>query len=216
MTSRDASKKGVYEDLRYRIITQDLPPGELLKEKELMLHYGIGRSPLRDIFIELQREGLIRRLPRAGTWVAPMDLNFVKQIAEVRIALEGLAGELAAKRISETQLEQLEEILAKVKIHKKNGDANIQELIKYESHFHKIIYAATQNEKLETLLLEFQGVGARLWHYLFFTEEQLYKLFEDHRMILAALKKKDVDQCRKLMAQHPRAYFDQVNGKVRE
>jgi DNA-binding GntR family transcriptional regulator len=214
MISKNTLKKEVYEDLRYRIITQDLPPGELLKEKELMLHYGIGRSPLRDIFIELQREGLIRRIPRAGTWVAPMDLNFVKQIAEVRVALEALAGELAAKRISEEQLQQLEEILAKVGTHRKNGDANIRELIKYESRFHKIIYAATQNEKLEALLLEFQGVGARLWHYLFFTEEQLYKLFEDHCMILTALKGRDVEQCRKLMAQHPRVYFDQIEGKV--
>jgi len=207
-------KKEVYENIRYRIITQDLPPGELLKEKELMAHYGIGRSPLRDIFGDLQREGLIRRIPRAGTWVAPMDLNFVKQIAEVRVALEGLAGELAAKRISEMQLKELEDILTKVEAHQNDGDANIQELIQYESHFHKIIYAATQNEKLETLLLEFQGVGARLWHYLFFTEEQLYKLFEDHCMILTALKGRDVEQCRKLMAQHPRAYFDQIKGKV--
>jgi DNA-binding GntR family transcriptional regulator len=124
---------------------------------------------------------------------SPTDLNFVKQIIEVRVALEALAGELAAKRISGGQLQQLEEILVKVGTHQKNGDANIRELINYESHFHKIIYAATQNEKLETLLLEFQRVGARLWHYLFFTEEQLYKLFDDHRMILAALKRRDVD-----------------------
>lgn len=214
MTFKGDLKKEVYEDIRYRIITQDLPPGELLKEKDLMIQYGIGRSPLREIFIELQREGLIRRIPRAGTWVAPMDLNFVKQIAEVRIALEGLAGELAAKRISETQLKELEDLLAKVEVHQKDGDANIQELIQYESRFHKIIYAATHNEKLETLLLEFQGVGARLWHYLFFTEEQLYRLFDDHRKILGVLKKRDVEQCRKLMAQHPRTYFDQIKGKV--
>ena len=97
MAAENGLKKKVYEDIRYRIITQDLPPGELLKEKELMTYYGIGRSPLRDIFIELQREGLIRRIPRAGTWVAPLDMNFVKQIAEVRIALEGLAGELLQK-----------------------------------------------------------------------------------------------------------------------
>ena len=216
MRTKDSLKKKVYEDLRYRIITQDLPPGELLKEKELMTHYGIGRSPLREIFIELQREGLIRRVPRAGTWVAPMDLKFVKQIAEVRIALEGLAGELAAERISEKELKQLEDILSTVEGHKNKGKGNIQDLIHYESNFHKIIYASTKNEKLETLLLEFQGVGARLWHYLFFTEEQLYKLFDDHRKILDALKKRDVKQCRELMAQHPRSYFDQIEGKVKE
>jgi len=216
MAAENGLKKKVYEDIRYRIITQDLPPGELLKEKELMTYYGIGRSPLRDIFIELQREGLIRRIPRAGTWVAPLDMNFVKQIAEVRIALEGLAGELAAKRINQVQIQQLEEILSRVEDHRNNHDANIQGLLQYESQFHKIIYAATLNEKLETLLLEFQGVGARLWHYLFFTKERLYQLFDDHCRILNALKRRDVEESRKLMAQHPRKYFDQIKGEVKE
>ena len=67
-----SNKKHAYENLRYRIITQELPPGELLKESDLMEHYGIGRTPLREIIIELQRQGLIRRVPRTGTWVAPM------------------------------------------------------------------------------------------------------------------------------------------------
>ena len=208
------SKREVYENLRYRIITLDLPPGELLKEKDLMRHYGIGRTPLRDVFIELQREGLIRRVPRAGTWVAPLDLNFVKQIGEVRVALEGLAGELAAQRISAEELGQLDVILSKVEARQKAGKVDMQELIQYESRFHQIIYAGTRNEKLEALLLEFQSVGARLWHYLFFTEEHMLKLFDDHRAIYEALRARDARKCRQLMEAHPRAYFDQVKGQV--
>ena len=201
-----------YENLRYRIITQELPPGELLKEKDLMTHYKIGRTPLREIFIELQREDLIRRVPRSGTWVAPMDLDYVKQVAEVRAALEGLAGELAAQRISNDQLADLERILDKANADQAAGNVNYQELIQYESRFHRIVYSATGNKKLEELLLEYLGMGTRLWYYLVFTEEHLFKLFEEQRAMLDALKERDGTRCRRLMEKHTRVYFEHING----
>lgn len=202
-----AKKSDAYESLRYRIITQELPPGELLKEKELMARYDIGRTPLREIFIELQREGLIRRVPRAGTWVAPMDMDYVGQVAEVRMALEGLAGELAASRISGDQLTELARVLDDAQKEMAAGKRNYQELLQYEAHFHRIVYAATGNKKLEELLLEFLGIGTRLWYYLLFTEEHLFKLFEEQQAMLEALSRGDGSLCRKLMEQHTRAYF---------
>ena len=206
------TKTDAYKNLRYRIITQDLPPGELLKEKDLMAHYGIGRTPLREIFIELQRQGLIRRVPRAGTWVAPMDLDYVKQVAEVRVALEGLAGELAAERISEDQLALLDQILQKAAAEQAAGNSNHQNLIQYEERFHRIVYAATGNKKLEELLIEYLGIGTRLWYYLVFTEEHLFRLFEEQQAMLDALQKRDGQRCRQVMEQHTRAYFDHING----
>lgn len=202
-------KTKAYENLRYRIITQELPPGELLKEKELMARYRIGRTPLREILIELHRQGLIRRVPRSGTWVAPLDMKFVQQIAEVRIPLERLAGELAAERISAKQLEQLGQILERAKTDK---GADLQELMQYESRFHHLIYAATRNQKLEELLLEFQAISSRLWHNQFFTREHLQRMFDDHRAILDALNARDGQRCGELLVKHTQAYFGRING----
>lgn len=211
--NQSSTKTIAYEDLRYRIITQQLPPGELLKEKELMERYGIGRTPLREIILELQRQGLVRRVPRSGTWVAPLDLNFVKQIAEVRLPLEKLAGELATERISAEQLERLDDLLKKAETIFSDNDADLQQLIQYESRFHHIIYAATGNQKLEELLLEFQSISSRLWHNLFFTKEHLRKMFADHKAILDKLKKGDGKGCGELLQRHTQAYFGQkVNG----
>ena len=206
------NKKKAYENLRYKIITQELPPGELLKEKELMGFYNIGRTPLRDIFMELQRQGLIRRIQRTGTWVAPIDLNFVKQLAEIRTPLEGLAGELAALRITEEQVELLEDILEKAELGQNAPELNLPQLMHYESWFHHTISAATCNQKLEELLLEFQSVSSRIWHTLFFTGEQLRRMFDDQRAMLDALKSRDGKRCRKLMEAHTQAYFGRING----
>jgi len=211
--NQNSTKVNAYEDLRYRIITQQLPPGELLKEKELMERYVIGRTPLREIILELQRQGLVRRVPRSGTWVAPLDLNFVKQIAEVRQPLEKLAGELATERISEKQLERLGDVIKKAETILSEEKADLQQLIQYESRFHHIIYATTGNQKLEELLLEFQSISSRLWHNLFFTKEHLRKMFDDHKAILDKLKKGDGEGCGELLQRHTQAYFGQkVNG----
>jgi DNA-binding GntR family transcriptional regulator len=206
-----SAKKTAYENLRYRIIIQDLPPGELLKEKELMRHYSIGRTPLRDIFIELQREGLIKRVPRAGTWVAPMDIRFLKQTMEIRIELEGLAGELAVERISDKQIEKLDEIIKNIdEIElKENMD---EDLLRYESTFHSIIYSATCNPKLEEMLSELQSVCARFWHHLFFSKNELAELFENQRSMLEALKKKDKKKCRQIMREHMPDYSKIMKG----
>jgi len=209
---KSSSKTEAYEDLRYRIITQELPPGELLTEKDLMAHYQIGRTPLREIFTELQRQGLIRRVARAGTWVAPLDLKFVKQIAEVRIPLEKLAGELATERIKTDQIELLEQILGKAESDRSFDDVALQELIKYESRFHHILYSATCNAKLEELLVEFQAISSRLWHSVFFTKKRLRKMFEDQRDVLNALKKGHGKLCGELLVKHTQAYFNGLDG----
>jgi DNA-binding GntR family transcriptional regulator len=213
------TKKKAYENLRYRIITQKLAPGELLKDKDLMEEYGIGRTPLRDIIIELQKEGLINRVPRAGTWVAPMDFAFLKQIAEIRIGLEGIAGELAAERISQEQLDQLEQILGKVAALEAeetvNAEAlNNEELIRCESQFHNVIYAATKNQKLEALLKSYQGIGARFWHYLAYNREELLKQFESQRKMFVAIQKKDKTKCKEIMEQHIRDYMGIIDERI--
>lgn len=209
---RDSNKTKAYKDLRYRIITQQLPPGELLKDKDLMARYHIGRTPLREILIELQRQGLIRRVPRSGTWVAPLDLDFVRQIAEIRLPLERLAGELAAERISDAQIAALEKLLQEAESAQPDKDDDLQVLIQHESSFHHIVYTATGNQKLKELLIEYQSISSRLWHNLFFTHKHLKRMFQDQRGMLEALKAHDGKLSGERMASHTQAYFGRING----
>ena len=208
------TKQEAYENLRYRIISQQLPPGEQLKDKEIMEHYGIGRTPLREVFLELQNEGLIKRVPRSGTWVAPMDLHFLKQVTEIRIGLESIAGEYAAERITEEQLLELESILEKAADIESQDDSNFEELLKLESAVHDVIYASTGNPQLEKLLHNYQSVGARFWHYLVFSREQMADQFESHRRMFAALKKGDKALCRKICDEHIRQYIGMIDVRL--
>lgn len=210
MTSK---KQKVYETLRALIITQGLVPGEPLKDKDIMEQYDIGRTPLRDVFLKLQEEGLINRIPRSGTWVAPMDFQHLKEVTEIRIALEGMAGELAAERITDEQIERLESILSKVESPEAE-ELDSTELHKYESAFHSIMYDATGNAQLAKLLKDYQGIGARFWHSLMFSKEQMYVQFKSQRILLDAIRRRDKATCKAIGEDHVRHFLVLLEQRI--
>ncbi|MBA7619951.1 HTH-type transcriptional repressor RspR [subsurface metagenome] len=209
-----SAKNRTYENLRYRIITHDLAPMESLTEKELMNHYGIGRTPLREVMIELQRDGLIQRFSRSGTLVAPIDFHLFREIVEIRINLEGLAGQLAAEKITEKQLDALRQILQKVKDLEAKADENLDPLMQCEFDFHNIMYESTHNQKLRDILHELHGISARYWHYLVFSSQELLDQFNDHREMMDALEKRDRKSCEYIMRRHIQNFVDKVKDKV--
>ena len=77
-----------YTAFKHDIITSKLKPGELLKEKQIMQDYGIGRLPMREIMVRLQQENLIETIPRMGTVVTRLDIKHMRDVVELRLELE--------------------------------------------------------------------------------------------------------------------------------
>jgi DNA-binding GntR family transcriptional regulator len=208
-------KAKTYENLRFRIMTHDLPPSKMLNEKELMNHYGIGRAPLREIFIELQRDGLIQRFPRSGTIVAPMDFHLFKQVIEIRTNLEGLAAQLATERITESELEVLRQVLLKVDQYKaEDKDDILSMLTEFEFQFHNIIYEASHNMKLKDILHELHGITARFWYYWVFNRQEVLDQFKDHKKLMDALEKRDAKVAREVMIAHIQNFTSKIVNKI--
>jgi len=209
-----SKKDETYKDLRYRIITHDLKPMEPLNEKALMGHYGLGRTPMREILLQLQRDGLIQRFSRSGTIVSPVDIHIYKHNIEIRTVVEGLAGELAAKNITAGQQEALEQILKRVTALEEQESENLKELMQYEFDFHNLIYEATHNPKLISILHELHGVSARFWHYQIFSKQELLDQFIDHREVLDALKKRDGRRAGETLKNHIQNVLKKLGDKV--
>jgi DNA-binding GntR family transcriptional regulator len=209
-----SKKTDTYQSLRYRIITHDLKPMQTLNEKDLMSHYDIGRTPLREILIQLQRDGLIQRFPRSATVVAPVDIQLYQEIIEIRIQLEKLAGRLASQRITAEQLEGLRQVLRRVDDIEKNDPDNLKAIMECELDFHRIVYEATHNSKLREFLLELHGISARFWHYQYFGQQELLAQFVDHRKTLAALEKSDGKLASATMEKHIQNVINKIRDKV--
>ena len=95
------------ERLRALIIEGILAPGARLNERELSEQLGLSRTPLREAFRLLAAEGLLLQLPNRGVQVVALSREDVRHAFEVMASLEGLAGELAAARVTDADLDDL-------------------------------------------------------------------------------------------------------------
>ena len=89
----------VFETLRQKILKGELKPGERLIEVALAQRLGVSRTPVREAIHKLEQEGLVVMAPRKGAQVATISAQSVRDVLEVRKAMECLAVCLAISRI---------------------------------------------------------------------------------------------------------------------
>jgi len=197
-----ALNREIYENLRYRIITNDLGAGQQLYEKELMQEYGVGRTPLREIFQELQRNGLIEIIPKLGTRVATLDLRTLRETIQLRRELEGLAAELAAFHIQPMQFETLQHLLEKASKVKDNSAAALKNLSELDMEFHRIIYEASGNRQLREIIESLLYKMSMYWFQVGFSAAEFREQFDELEDLLVAIEKRNYKQAREIMKQH--------------
>ena len=97
----------VFNTLRQAILTGELKPGERLMEIHLANKLGVSRTPIREAIRKLELEGLVTMIPRRGAEVAQITEKSLKDVLEVRRALDVLSVELACERITKEEMEEL-------------------------------------------------------------------------------------------------------------
>ena len=89
----------VFNTLREAILKGDLKPGERLMELQLAAQLGVSRTPIREAIRKLELEGLVIMIPRKGAVVAEITEKSLRDVLEVRRALEALAVRFACEKI---------------------------------------------------------------------------------------------------------------------
>ena len=115
----------VFNTLRKAILTGELKPGERLMEIHLANRLGVSRTPIREAIRKLELEGLVTMIPRRGAEVAQITEKSMKDVLEVRRALDALCAELACERITEEEKQQLKEACAEFEKATKTKDTTI-------------------------------------------------------------------------------------------
>ena len=195
-------KKETYENLRYRIITNVFKSGQQLYEKELMQEYGIGRTPLREIFQELQRNGLIEIMPKLGTRVASMDLRVLREAVQLRRELEGLAAELATQHIEPDQSVRLGQLLDEAAKVKTNSMDALTKLADIDMAFHRIIYEASGNRQLKEIIESLLYKMSMYWFQVGFSAAEFREQFEELEELLRAIADRKQKDARQIMKRH--------------
>ena len=190
----------VFNTLRQAIIKGDLKPGERLLEIQLADKLGVSRTPVREAIRKLELEGLVTMVPRRGTTVLGITKKHLKDVLEIRSALEELALELACRRITPEQYEEL--VRLEGLLEAKQDSDNAFELSDIDEKFHEQIYQATNNPRLVQMLANLREQMYRYRLEYMKAKDKRSMLIQEHQQIIKALKNKDSRAGRKAIHEH--------------
>ena len=190
----------VSDALRQAIRDGLLPPGERLMEIPLAEELGVSRTPIREAIRILEQEGLVVMIPRRGTYVADMSLKDVTEVFELRSILEELAAELAAERITNEEIEALEQHL--VEIGNYMNENNLDKVVQADILFHEILYKASRNDRLVEMIHNLREQTLRFRTLSMSQTGRLAKTWDEHRQLVEAIASHNATQARKLARLH--------------
>ena len=207
-------KNKTYENLKHRIITNDLHAGQQLYEKKLMQEYGIGRTPLREIFHELQRDGLIEILPKLGTKVVSMDLKVLRETVQLRRELEGLAAELATRNITSGQLGELRQLLDDAANIDDNDPEALIKMSEIDVKIHQIIYETAGNGQLINLIRVLLDKMTMYWFQVGFSAGEFQEQFGELELLYHSMLKGDAAESKNIMKRHVDHFAELIKSHI--
>jgi DNA-binding GntR family transcriptional regulator len=189
--------------LRGMILAGELPAGTRLRQLDVAKQFAVSTTPVREAFTMLAREGLVRQDVHRGVVVFAPSRDDISEAYSIRMALEGLAAELAAKRITDDELAELDELL--VAMHqalKTDLDYHTRVL---NPRFHSIIAKAARSPRLEELISSFRD-AAVAYHSAIVEpsvdQDYLDEVQSEHAEIVAALRARNPRRASKIVRSH--------------
>jgi DNA-binding GntR family transcriptional regulator len=145
--SRKSLGEDVAERLREAILHGELSPGQRLREEELSARLEVSRGPVRDAFILLEREGLVRSSRNRGVSVVELTRNDLQEIYTLRSALEPMAITLAIQRGDAEDLAEMDGSLAEM-TSAFSRRITERDAARLDVEFHDTIYQAAHHQRL--------------------------------------------------------------------
>lgn len=182
----------VFNTLRRAILTGQLKPGERLMEVHLADRLGVSRTPIREAIRKLELEGLVIMIPRRGAEVARITEKSLRDVLEVRRALDILSVELACERITREGIQRLFGACRAFEQADKGKDASV--IAKADVAFHDIIVEAAGNQRLRQIV---NNLSEQMYRYRFvyIREESRHDhLVKEHREIYSSIAGRDKER----------------------
>ena len=200
LPGRKSLGQHVSEKLKQAIIRGDLAPGDRVVEIQVAEALDISRTPVREAIHKLEKEGLLKKLPKGGFTVMSLSREDIEETFGIRSVLESYAAGLAALKHREEELKPLDEKIREFKTCLKKG--NLDDLPRINTEFHNLLYELSRSPKLIKLINELRDQIFRFRKILLKLDHMPEASNEDHRRMLAAIRERDVAKVEELVREH--------------
>ena len=187
-----------YIAIKRGLVSGIFVPGQALRIRKLADQYGISTTPVREALQRLVAERLLVMRPNRSIGVPPLSSDTFWELARIRCALEGLAGELATPRFGPAEIKALRGIIQQIETSLTRHDVRA-----YLRHNQRLHFAIYQRAEAPLLLGMIQDLWSRVGPFLaeLFTDtDYLPHANEYHRRILCALEAGDAAGVREGLA----------------
>ncbi len=199
-SARRSLGEEVFNSLRRAVLRGEIEPGQRLVEEKTASRFGASRTPIREAFLKLEKEGLVERRPKGGFIVGRLDLEEMDEIMDLRALLEGHAAARAAARRTEKLLAGLKETLEDYEQALAAGD--LERLIQVNTRFHDLLYQASGSRRLTKITADLRDFFYRLRRHILGLEGMAQQSHEDHCRIVAAIAQGDAATAERLNREH--------------
>ncbi len=196
-------KDKVFEALREAVVSMDFyadkePPR--LDERKLAQDLGVSRTPVREALSRLEQDGLVKNIPRRGTFVVRKTRSEIIQVIEVWAALESMAARLVTELASDKDLSLFKKECEPY--YTDRGDAPIDEYSEQNIKFHQRIIELSGNTYLiDTARRSFMHMYAIRASTIKHRDRKLQSMI-DHRLIIDALVSRKTEVAEILVREH--------------
>ena len=199
-------KEDIFDALHEKIISGIYKPGDWLRQDDIATQLGVSMTPVREALDLLVSAGIAERVPYRGVRVREMSTKDVVEAYGLRLVLEAVIAQEAAKQITPEQIAGLERTLVEEKSHETLKDVSTER--KSSREFHSTVAEATKND----LLIKMYAIVSNafpdwllyeaLFRYPELMADSMLSTYNEHVAIVDALKKGDADQAAQKSIEH--------------
>jgi len=206
--SRSYLADSVYTALRQALVEGEFDAGEPLTEQQLSQRFKVSRTPVREALAKLERDHLVRVIPKKGAFVRTASHDDIRELYQIREALEALAIRLATPRIDHEALEGFEARFREIA--RRAVPPRYTEIRPLGEELHAFLVKQAGNAKLAAHLDQIRGELRSVWTMSMLAPRRVQGLIREHLALITALRRGDGRRAERLMVAHVRRVRDTI------
>ncbi|MGO9122157.1 MAG: GntR family transcriptional regulator [Desulfomonilaceae bacterium] len=207
----------VMRELENAILSGYFKPRERLIERDLLAHFDVSRTVIREALKILEGRGLVKHTPYRGAIVMDLTAEEVEEIYFLRTKLEAIAASLVVKNITEIEIQHLKKLCKELERHLRD---RTDEMIEKDNEFHRAFSQASKNRYLNSMI-DYLSTKAHIVKFNAWSQpNRIEQSISAHKAMIKAVEQRDGEALEKLVTDHllfsKNSYLAQLRGPARK
>jgi DNA-binding GntR family transcriptional regulator len=203
----------VRDAILQEIASGALAPGERVVQERIAESLGVSRQPVQQALALLLSQGVLRDAPGRRLIVAPLDIDYIRQMYDMRAAIEGLAFGEAARRGADRAARQGPALIEAGR--KAVASGSLQKMIAADMKFHAFIHELSGNTLVAPTLAPHLTYMQRVMGQVLARDDKPRDIWDEHELLLAAIARGDAAEAERLAREHVTAAADFMISRLK-